>query len=354
MLHESDTYCPFCDSGFDDDARNFARGPRRRFLRTVGGGAAALFATNNLAMAADDLPAKPANQVAENLVGELYATLSAEQKKAVVRPWDHRKGNLPARLGTYNSAIEGKRIRDHYTKAQQELIQRTLRAILSSDEAYERISRNNRWDSSGSFDGCGATIFGEPGTEKPFAWVFSGHHLTLRCDGNSQPGAAFGGPIYYGHRKPGYSKENVYFYQTEQVQGVFESLDAEQRKVAVAEKNPGDGRRGIQFRADGDAPRPGISYDDLSAEQQGQVDGVLRTLLAPFRQEDTDEVMSIVKAHGGTRTINLAFYKDKRSSEDSVRWHFWRLEGPGFIWNYRPLPHVHCFANIADRSARAA
>ena len=26
---------------------------------------------------------------------------------------------------------------------------------------------------------------------------------------------------------------------------------------------------------------------------------------------------------------------------------FWRLEGPGFVWNFRVLPHVHTFVNIA-------
>ena len=31
------------------------------------------------------------------------------------------------------------------------------------------------------------------------------------------------------------------------------------------------------------------------------------------------------------------------------RWHFWRLEGPGFVWNYRVLPHVHCYVNISSK-----
>ena len=38
---------------------------------------------------------------------------------------------------------------------------------------------------------------------------------------------------------------------------------------------------------------------------------------------------------------------DKDRPQKSEPWHFWRLEGPGFVWNYRVLPHVHCFVNIA-------
>ena len=39
----------------------------------------------------------------------------------------------------------------------------------------------------------GAVIYGDPAPGKKFSLVFSGHHLTIRCDGNSMPGAAFGG-----------------------------------------------------------------------------------------------------------------------------------------------------------------
>ena len=166
------------------------------------------------------------------------------------------------------------------------------------------------------------------------------------------PGAAFGGPIYYGHRDPGYAASNVYRYQTEQVQAVFDSLDAAQQKKVVSE-NPGDGQKGITF-AKADAPRPGIAYRDLTAGQKAQVEKVMRTLLDPFRTEDADEVMEIIKVNGGMDQIHLAFTRDGESTDDKkVRWHFWRLDGPGFIWNYRVLPHVHCFVNIASEHAAA-
>ena len=35
-------------------------------------------------------------------------------------------------------------------------------------------------------------------------------------------------------------------------------------------------------------------------------------------------------------------------TDENVRWHFWRLEAPGFVWNFRVLPHVHCYVNIAN------
>ena len=72
---------------------------------------------------------------------------------------------------------------------------------------------------------------------------------------------------------------------------------------------------------------------------------MLRTLLALFRREDVDEVLGLLKENGGFEQVHLAFYAD---DESAGQWRFWRLEGPGFVWNYRVLPHVHCFVSIAQ------
>ena len=73
----------------------------------------------------------------------------------------------------------------------------------------------------------------------------------------------------------------------------------------------------------------------------------MRDILSPYRKEDVDEVMDIVKANGGMEEMHLAFYADTDRPDKGEPWHFWRLEGPGFVWNYRVIPHVHCFVNIA-------
>ncbi len=350
-----ETQCPECESFDDVEALELRR---REFLKVGGAAALATIGTATIntvtpsVSKAEDAPAaasKPTKKPAEGLIRELHASFTPEQKKELVLPWDHARGNGKlSRLGTYNSAILNKRLHEHCTQSQQDLVKRIVQSILSGNEAWERITRHGRWDGSKSFDNTGCVIFGEPSDDKKFAWVFSGHHLTLRCDGNSEPGAAFGGPIYYGHSPNGYTDRNVYHYQTKQVQAVFDALDAKQQEKAIAAGSPGDRERGIRFPEPG-APQPGIAYAELAKDQQGLVESVMRTLLNPFRKEDTDEVMEIVKAGGGMEKIHLAFYKDRSSTEENVRWHFWRLEGPGFIWNYRVLPHVHCYVNITSQ-----
>lgn len=331
--------CPECEGTNSFD--------RRSFFRTVGGQAAAILAIGGAAGAAralDTVKPKLVVKPAEDLVRELFATLSAEQKPMVVFPWDHaNKNGIPTRLGMYNAPI-GKKIRDVYTKPQQELLDRIFRSIAAGDEGYHRLSRGGNFDASGSFTGIGATIYGEPTDKNKFSLVFAGHHLTVRCDGNSEADAAFGGPMYYGHTPDGSSKENVFYYQTQAVWSVFNALSEKQRKAASIDGTPGELAPSVQFRKNG-MKFPGLSIQELSKDQRALVESVMRELLSPFRKEDADEVMDLLKKNGGMEKIHLAFYYEE--SGDAIQWHFWRLEGPGFIWNFRVLPHVHTYVNIA-------
>ncbi|MCI0378331.1 MAG: DUF3500 domain-containing protein, partial [Gemmataceae bacterium] len=293
----------------------------------------------------------PANRVArpaEELVRELYASLNEEQRRQIVLPWNHGVGNnnaTPTRMRMYNGALNRQPIGNIYNKQQQELITRILRSICSDDEGHRRITRNGTFDNSRTLDACGSHIFGDPTNNRQFAWVFTGHHLTVRCDGNSQPTTAFGGPMYYGHSPDGYSQRNVFNYQTRSVVSVFDALTEAQRRTAVLTGSPGENEGSVQFRAPGQ-PHPGIPGSELTMDQRRLVQSVMRDILSPYRREDADEVMRIVQFNGGMERIHLAFYRDQGAT-DNNRWHFWRLEGPGFVWNYRVLPHVHTFVNIA-------
>jgi hypothetical protein len=313
---------------------------RRDFIRVAGSTAAGLALAGAVAVPRLRAREDKAPSPAEDLVKELFKTLTADQTKNVVHPWDS-----DMRSKFYNAPM-AKKIGDAYTKPQQELIERILKAISSGDDGMRCISRAGTWDTSGSLQGCGADIFGDPSNGK-FAWVFTGHHLTVRCDGDSEEGPAFGGPIYYGHSPNGYSDRNVFYFQTKAVQGVFEALSEKQRKVAVVTGSPGEGESSVKFKKASDT-KPGLSFGEMNKDQQELVESVMRTLLSPYRKADVDEVMQVIKTNGGMEKMHLAFYPDK-DMNDKQPWHFWRLEGPGFVWNFRVLPHVHTYVNISTK-----
>jgi hypothetical protein len=353
MAEDITPLCPECADGPDQPELV----DRRNFIRAVGEQTVGMLAVGGLAAAAPSLvaAAPPTTRAArirkpaEDLVRALYGTLTDEQRQVVVLPWDHGGGNgrTPTRLRMYNAPIN-RNIGRVFNRRQTDLIQRILREISSDEEGYRRVTRNGTFDMSGSLGGCGVNIFGQPEGDRPYAWVFTGHHLTVRCDGNSEPDTAFGGPMYYGHSPDGYSQRNCFYYQTRSVLSVYDALNERQRGQAVVVGTPGEGEPSIRFRRAGQE-LPGIPISELTRDQRQLVERVMRDVLSPFRAEDADEVMDIIRRNGGMDRIHLAFYQDGRMN-DNNRWHFWRLEGPGFVWNYRVLPHVHTYVNIAVRA----
>ena len=346
-MSEQQPYCPECETTEEPL-------DRRSFFNVAAGTAvtlAGLQAISSGTRALADAPAAPRNKQAgpsEALIRELHSTLSESQRRQVCLPWNHQLPDKPylTRMRFFNSAIfNNRRIGDVYTPAQRELCERILRGISSGDEGYRLISRNGTWDNTATFDHCGAYIFGDPTGDNQFAWVFTGHHLTVRCDGNSEPDAAFGGPMYYGHSPYGWSQRNIFFPQTRAVKDVFESFSAPQRSRALVTGSPGELEPSVQFRQRGQS-HPGLPASELTADQKALVERVMRTILSPFRAEDADEVMQIVRRNGGLERLHLAFYRDAGTTDDTL-WHFWRIEGPGFVWNFRVLPHVHTYVNIA-------
>jgi hypothetical protein len=338
--------CPDCDAAPDL--------ARRDFLRTLGAGAAAAAAgvlpvADPLSPLAKARAARVQQQAAsEAMVRELYASLTAAQRAKVVKPWDAGpKGGTPARLGTLNAPAPGTVIGVEYSRTQVELLDRIFRSLSNGVEGYRLLSRNGRFDNSGDFESIGATIYGEAVPDRPFSMVFAGHHITVRCDGNSEAGTAFGGPLYYGHSPSGYATTNVFHYQTRALTDLFGSLSDEQKRDAV---KPGAWRDGVDSvrlpRADHKAP--GVGFTALTRDQKGLVERVMRELVAPYRREDGDEVMEIVRTNGGMDKLGFAFYTEgERSAREP--WSFWRLEGPGFVWSFRALPHIHTFVNVSSR-----
>ena len=160
MQEHEQPYCPECDDFQETDGPD-----RRAFLRVAGLGTASLLglgAVRGLRAEEKGKAAERASKPAEELVRELYATMSDDQKKEVVLPYDHG-GKSPTRLRMYNRPIGDKAIGRVYTRPQQELVERILKAMCADDEGYRRLSRGGKFD-AGSMLNCGAHIFGDPAT----------------------------------------------------------------------------------------------------------------------------------------------------------------------------------------------
>ena len=319
-----------CTDGQNVDRRDFVR---------IGGAAIAGAASTVLFNPRFAHAAPKSTSPAETAVGRLYESLSDEQKTVFCLPFDHEdRQRISANWHVTKTTIGD----GSFTKQQKVLVDQIVRNITSED-GYDRLIRQME-DDDGGMDNYSIAIFGEPGSGK-FQWEMTGRHLTMRADGNSVDKAAFGGPIVYGHGE-GDPKNNLFHYQTKKANEVFHALDTKQTELALLKKAPRETAVQIQ------GPRgefPGIGVDQLTDDQKQLVESTLDVLLAPYRKEDVDEVMAILKSSGGLDQLHMAFYQEKDLDSDKV-WDIWRVEGPSLVWHFRGAPHVHAYMNIAVTS----
>jgi hypothetical protein len=317
--------CPDCDASLD----------RRTFIRTVGS-AALIGAAGPALLSGRFAAAAPTSKsAAETAVGRFFTSLSEEQRKTIVFPFEHElRKKINANWHVTKPRIE----EEFYSTEQRALIDEILKGITTED-GYQRLLRQTDSDSGGIGD-YSVAVFGTPGSGQ-FEWEITGRHLTLRADGDSVDKAAFGGPIVYGHglEKP---SENLFFYQTKQVNEVFKALDAKQSARALVSSAPVE--NDVALRGE-KASFAGIPVGELSADQKQLVEATLKVLLAPHRKEDVEEVFAILKAGGGLDKLHLAFYQEGDLLDDKT-WDIWRVEGPSFVWHFRGAPHVHAYINI--------
>lgn len=294
--------------------------------------------------------ATPAGATPENLVVKLYQSLTPTQKAEICFAWDHTDDRGLLRTHVSNNwnitdekfAVGSK----FFTKDQQELIHELFFGLYQPDWR-KKIAQQLQDDAGGYGKSQSIALFGKPGEGK-FEFVMTGRHLTVRCDGNSAPHVAFGGPIFYGHAAKDFNEQpdhpgNVFWYQALKANGLYQMLDGKQRKQALIEKAPAEAK--VEFRKSGE--RPGLPVCELSRDQKEHAKQVLAALLEPYRVSDQDEARACLEKQGGLDACHLSFYKQGDLGNDQV-WDIWRLEGPSFVWHYRGAPHVHVWVNVAD------
>ena len=338
--------CPDCEAaegGLD----------RRQFLRTVGVTAAAATTAGLPLWATPKVTAAPTpSSAAETAVKGLYDSLTDEQRQAICFDWDYQdptRGLLRTHVSN-NWQITKYHIRgDFYTKKQQMIIHDIFKGMINPDW-YAKVIKQLKDDTGGKEWGADQSIaiFGHPGAEK-FEFVMTGRHMTLRADGHSEAHVAFGGPVFYGHAASGFNEKvhhpgNVFWYQAEMANKIYQMLDDKQQKRALVAHLPAESR--VEFHGPA-GTYPGIPVVELADDQKAQLQKVLAALVEHFRHEDQDEALACLKRQGGLDRCSLAFYQEGDIGDDG-EWDNWRLEGPSFVWYFRGTPHVHVWVNVAD------
>jgi hypothetical protein len=318
---------------------------RRQFIKTTAA-AAVLLPFGSVVEAADRVK-KISGKSPETLVGTFYKTLNEAQRQAICFPFGHE---LQSKIDN-NWFITKTRVKE-FTRDQQELIREIFLGLHSEEYAMPVLKALEHDNGEDGFGACSVAIFGQPGTGK-FEFVFTGRHVTRRCDGDSVAGAAFGGPIFYGHQAGDKDTEdpnhpgNAYWYQAKRANELFQALDGKQRESALVLGHSRPERKEQTVKLSGrKSGLEGIPVGTLSRDQKDLVRKVMADVLAPFRKGDAQESMRLIEKNGFDN-LHMAFYKTQDLGEDGV-WDVWQIEGPAMVWYFRGDPHVHTWVHIRE------
>ena len=324
---------------------------RRDFVKTGLAGAAVAGALGGTGLRAEDA-VQVSRPESETLVEKLYGTFSETQRSKLCFPWDHKddRGLLRTHVSNNWSITDAKTMNvggEFFTGDQRDMIEAIFWGLYNP-EWHDRIKQQLKDDAGGYGKAQAIAIFGEPGKGKS-EFVMTGRHLTVRCDGNTSDHVAFGGPIFYGHAAKGFNETkdhpgNVFWPQALKANALYTMLDGKQQAKAMVSDIPAESA--VPFQGE-KGVFPGLPIADLTADQKAVAQGVLASLIEPYRQKDKDEVTQCLTKNGGLDRCSLAFYGADDLGDDKV-WDYWRLEGPTFVWYFRGAPHVHVWVNVAD------
>jgi len=223
---------------------------RRQFIRvlSLAGAAAAtgvgsgLIGEGQARALAQGVPATNS----ENLVKKLYASLNPMQREEVCFDWDYQddRGLLRTHVSNNWNITDASKLNvggDFFTADQREMIREIFLGLYHPDW-HPRILKQLQDDAGGYGKSQTIALFGKPDSGK-FEFVMTGRHLTIRCDGDSTEHMAFGGPIFYGHAASGFNEQvghpgNVFWYQAQKANALFQMLDGKQREKSLVELTP--------------------------------------------------------------------------------------------------------------------
>ncbi len=281
----------------------------------------------------------------ETLAAQLFRSLGEEQRSKICFPFDH-----PLRSKVDNNWMITLS-QDKVLNADQQDLVRQIFTGLHSPEYAGRVMDQVVHDSEGEgfVKGTAVALFGEPGKDG-FEFVLTGRHCTRRCDGDSVKGAAFGGPIFYGHAATGFKEGadhpgNAYWYQARRANEVYAMLDDKQRALSLVDKVRSEKQTETVSLSGKRSGLPGIPMEALAADQKAMVRRVLADVLAPFRKEDVDESLRLIEPQFDA--LHMAFCRTMDIGNDGV-WDVWQIEGPKMIWLFRGAPHVHTWVHIRE------
>ena len=323
---------------------------RRELIKTAGASASLL------TLAQLDKLARPVfagEAKTDSLPMQLYKSLSDAQRQQVCLPIDHPRRQY---VSNWWYIHPEHRIPSTFNAEQQELIKKIFDS-LHSDEHQDAVNQQVLIDQYGEAKNAPAAgFFGTP-DDKDFEFIFTGHHVTRRCNAHTDKGLGFGGaPIFYGHyphsvtnMRENFSEAkdhpgNPYWYQGKIFNRFVQALDSKQQSAGLISTDPRSEKPESVVKKT--TQSRGLNCAELSGDQKKLFLDTVRGMLAMFRQDDVNATLESIEQRSLVDHLHVSWYEGKYDIGADKVWDTWQIEGPDMVWYFRGEPHIHCYFHL--------
>lgn len=284
---------------------------------------------------------------------QLYKSLTQAQKQNICLPMNHARRQYVSNWWYIHPEY---RIPNTFNVEQQELIKKIFDSF-HSDAHQDAVKHQVLIDQYGDAKNAPAVgFFGTP-EDKDFEFIFTGHHVTRRCNAHSDQGMGFGGaPIFYGHyphpeenmndnfREAKDHPGNPYWYQGKLFNTFVQSLTGKQQTSGLIAGDPRSERPEAVIKTPTEAR--GLACSDLSADQKKLFLETMQGMMAMFRQSDINATIATIEKKNVIDRLHVSWYGGKYDIGSDQVWDTWQIEGPDMVWYFRGEPHIHCYFHL--------
>jgi len=323
----------------------------RRNLLQSAGAALGVLATAPLEKLFPSAFANDAN--IDSLAMQLYKSLNDSQRQKVCLPTNHPRRQFVSNWWYIHPEY---RVPSTFNTEQQELIRKIFDSFHSVDY-QDAVNEQVLLDQYGDEKNAPAVgFFGTP-EDRDFEFLFTGHHVTRRCNAHSDKGQGFGGaPVFYGHyphpvdrmndnfREAKDHPGNPYWYQGKNFNRFVESLDGKQQAKGLVSHEPrSESPEAVVKMA---TEKRGLSCSDLSGDQKRLFVETMRGMLAMFRPGDINATIETIEKKRIVDQLSVSWFGGKYDIGSDKVWDTWQIEGPDMVWYFRGEPHIHCYFQL--------
>jgi hypothetical protein len=283
----------------------------------------------------------------DSLPMQFFKSLTEPQRQRICLPINDPKRDF---ISNWWYVCPEERLHTFFTPDQQDLVKQIFESLHAPD-FREKMTWQVQKDLMGNIKNTPSVAFFGTPHDPDFEFIYTGHHVTRRCNAHTDQGRGFGKrPLFYGNFAKAFreSKDhegNPFWYQGVAFNNFVSTLEPAQRALMLVDAEPRTEKPSGVI-----VPRsiniPGLPVASLSKDQQATLLKTMRNMLACFRADDVNATIQTIEQKNILSSLFISCYGGDLDIGGDGVWDVWQIEGPNLVWYFRGAPHIHGYFHL--------